>query len=379
LDDEHVTWNWGRPLIVAFVLSCGIGCPAPPEAATVSDPVWSTRFLREIAAEPGPPTVTIQRLIPGEGMMFAGRKAVSAWFVLEPGRNTELLSLLADKTSFTATGRSQSPCGAQVGFRIQRDTEWIIAVFDCGRLFWEDNELIAATSPTLSSLMARLAAEVFPCDWQRLDPLDAEVCTPAGANVSRAPSFFDVSTPEAACPNIKIIALDSASRQVVQTAGSASVACIHDGKPACAELCETIRPVPRPTRASSSIDEAVISFSVSGGMSGGSVARIAVWSDGTVELTRFRCPSARTTRAEYTVRTTMSAGALALLLLRLKQSGIAKAIGSHEAILDGFRQSLRVTIDGVTYQAGAYGEPTSQPLKDSIAVIHEYVGIPRCE
>jgi hypothetical protein len=305
---------------------------------------------------------------------------------LEPARSDELLVLLADKASFTPNGELHRPCvGAHTAVQIQRDNERLIFDFECGLLFWEDGTFVAGTSPALHRLLNRLAADVLPCVWQRLKPFDAEVCAPAWASVAHTGAFFDVSIPNGACPHIRVSAPDASNREFVQTAGSLMVACAHGGEPACGDLCDTIRLMPRPTRAEpSSTAESVLSFRVSGGNVGGPMLYIGVWSDGSVELTRYRCAPATASPREikqssYTVRTTMSAGALTTLLSRLKQKGILEVQGARGDAYDATVDALNVRIGDVTRHIAMSGGARSQAFDDALSLIIERVGVPDCE
>lgn len=375
-------------LIFACVLSSFVGCrDAPPGPANRPvDPVWSTRFLREIAAGPGRATVMFARLASRERPSPTGQRAASRWVTLEPARADELLVLLADKASFTPIGELHRPCvGAQIAVQIQRDDEPLIFDFECGLLFWEDGTFVAGTSPALHRLLDRLAADVLPCVWQRLEPFDAEVCAPAWASVVHIGAFFDVSIPNGACPHIWVSAPDASNREFVQTAGSLKVACVHGGEPACDDLCDTIRLIPRPTRAEpSSTAESVLSYRASGGNVGGPMLYIGVWSDGSVELTSYRCAPATASPREikqssYTVRTMMSAGALTTLLSRLKQKGILEIQGAGGEALDAAVESLNVRIGDVTRHIGMSGGARSQAFDDALSLIIERVGVPDCE
>lgn len=372
-------------LIFACVLSSFVGCrDAPPGPANRPvDPVWSTRFLREIAAGPGRATVMFTR-----SPSPTGQRATSQWVTLDPARADELLVLLADKASFTPNGELHRPCvGARAAVQIQRDDddEPLIFDFECGLLFWEDGEFVAGTSPALHRLLDRLAADLLPCVWQRLEPFDAEVCAPAWASVAHAGAFFDVSIPNGPCPHIWVSAPDVSHREFVQTAGSLMVACVHGGEPACGDLCDTIRLIPRPTRAEpSSTAESVLSYRASGGNVGGPMLYIGVWSDGSVELTSYRCTPATASPREikqssYTVRTTMSAGALTTLLSRLKQKGILEIQGADGETLDAAVESLNVRIGDVTRLIGMSGGARSQAFDDALSLIIERVGVPDCE
>lgn len=370
------------------MLSSFVGCrDAPPGPANRPvDPVWSTRFLREIAAGPGRATVMFSRLASGEGPSPTGQRAASRWVTLEPARADELLVLLANTASFTPNREEHRPCvGARIVVQIQRDDERVIFDFECGLLFWEDGEFVAGTSPALHRLLDRLAADVLPCVWQRLEPFDAEVCAPAWARVAHTGAFVEVSIPNGACPHIWVSAPDVSHREFVQTAGSLMVACVHGGEPACGDLCDTIRLIPRPTRAEpSSTAESVLSYRASGGNVGGPMLFIGVWSDGSVELTRYRCTPATASPGEikqssYTVRTTMSAGALTTLLSRLKQKGILEIQGASGEELDAAVEALNVRIGDITHHIAMSGGARSQAFDDVLSLIVERVGVPDCE
>ena len=227
---------------------------------------------------------------------------------------------------------------------------------------------------------------MLPCVWQRLEPFDAEVCAPAWASVAHTGAFFDVSIPNGACPHIRVSAPDDASnREFVQTAGSLMVACVHGGEPVCGDLCDTIRLIPRPMRAGPSpTAESVLSFRVSGGNVAGPMLYIGVWSDGSVELTSYRCvPGAASPRgikqSSYTVRTTMSAGALTTLLSRLKQKGILEVQGARGDSYDATDVALNVRIGDVTRHIAMSRGASSEAFDDALSLIIERVGVPDCE
>jgi hypothetical protein len=210
-----------------------------------------------------------------------------------------------------------------------------------------------------------------PCEWLRLDAFDAEVCAPVGARVSG--SLLDLSGLGGACTGIELRAPDASNRQFVQSAGSVTVACVPRGDASCGKLCETIRPIPRPAERSATIGDAIIALSVSGGHEAGPSSRVAVWEDGTVELTKYRCPST------HTVRTTMSGSALATLLSLLKGSGVLGVASTDEHEPEGLWHFLRVRIDEATHAIEVSGDPTSPSVKRAFSLIYERVGIPRCD
>jgi hypothetical protein len=244
---------------------------------------------------------------------------------------------------------------------------------ECGHVFLDDYmelpslESLVGASPALVTELERVAAAVMPCRWDAFPTFGVEACIPARAKVSSTMASLVIASPFGRCPRVEL-------RPAVDVTGI--VTCKHAGDAACAALCDTVRPLPQATVTPARAEKPFVELAYSGGMEGGLHSRIAIWSDGVVELTR-RCGNTARPRALTTVHTMLSPSAVARLQAAIEDVGPLQ-LSEDQRVMDAIMTSLIVRLPRVSYSIGTvYWEPSSE-LATVVDRIHDIAGSTYC-
>jgi hypothetical protein len=354
--------RWG----VVVVMSCAVACAARHEGA----PRELASFLHAHASDAASWQVTLHQL-GWQGEPFLGRM-VKRTFQVRNTLATELIAMLSKDASFdTSRYRGEPPCtGEPVGLHLARGQAALDLLFDCGRFYFAQGGRPVLVSPAMYVFMDRFREQTLPCGTLTLNALDVQVCADHGATISGPPTGLLVSS-HGSCPSLMIGEGVSAYEKYRRRVGTFDLYCLHDDRPACMAICDSLEPIPNSTATAAFPAEApVIQTSISGGI-GGIYQETRVWRDGTVLFAGPHCRKARGAIRKVTAQQVAS------LLARIEATGFFDAVQPPpQPVRDGFRVVLRVT-NGRTKTMNLY-EAESPPMTASMELVESVIGINPC-
>lgn len=253
-------------------------------------PAEVVSFLRAHASGAEPWQATVYEL-DGAGDGFAGYRVVSTK-TAEPKLAGELVARLASDRSY-ASYRCEAP---PLGVRLERDGAALSFVADC-RLRIDGTRDVAGFSPEMLGFMRQLEAMTVPCKWARLDYFDLELCVDKTMRYSGGGELMLLSG-FASCQQVMISDWPLSGGKDTRRVGTVDVSCSPRDTPACAALCDSLRPTPNSTATASFPEGLPVIRSISMGGLGGDEGTTKIWRDGTVVFSGNSCRKLRGARAK---------------------------------------------------------------------------------